>query len=101
MVTNRLGKDLYQPYIDRELIFNTYKELKKIDSREPIKPIKKWGTELNKGFSTEECQIPEKYLKKCSISLFISEMQIKTTLRLHLAPVRLAKIKNSGDKRCG
>ena len=42
----------------------------------------------------------EKHLKKCSTSLFIREMQIKTTLRFHLTPIRIAKIKNSGDSRC-
>jgi hypothetical protein len=42
----------------------------------------------------------EKHLKKCSASLIIKEMQIKTTLRFHLTPVRMAKIKNSGDSRC-
>jgi len=39
----------------------------------------------------------EKHLKKCSTSLVIREMHIKTTLRFHLAPLRMAKIKNSGD----
>jgi hypothetical protein len=42
----------------------------------------------------------EKYLKKCSTSLIIREMQIKTTLRFYLTPVRMAKFKNSGDRRC-
>jgi hypothetical protein len=42
----------------------------------------------------------EKHLKKCSKSLIIKEMQIKTTLGFHLTPVRMAKIKNSGDSRC-
>jgi len=42
----------------------------------------------------------EKHLKKCSTSLVIREMQIKITLRFHLTPVRLTKIKNSGDRRC-
>jgi hypothetical protein len=42
----------------------------------------------------------EKHLKKCSASLIVSEMQIKTTLRFHLILVRMARIKNSGDSRC-
>jgi hypothetical protein len=41
----------------------------------------------------------EKHLKKCSASLVIREMQIKITLRFHLTPVRIAKIKNSGNSR--
>jgi hypothetical protein len=42
----------------------------------------------------------EKPIKKCSTSLIIREMQIKTTLRFYLTPVRMAKIKHSGDSRC-
>jgi hypothetical protein len=42
----------------------------------------------------------KKHLKKCSTSLVIREVQIKTTLRVHLTPVRMANIKNSGDSRC-
>jgi hypothetical protein len=42
----------------------------------------------------------KKQLKKCSTSLLIREMQIKTTLRFYFTPVRMAKIKNSGDSRC-
>ena len=42
----------------------------------------------------------EKHLRKCSTSLVIREMQIKTTLRFHLTSVRMVKIKNSDDSRC-
>jgi hypothetical protein len=42
----------------------------------------------------------EKHLKKYSTSLIIREMQFKTTLGFHLTPVRMTKIKNSGDSRC-
>jgi len=54
---------------------------------------KKWGTELKTEFSTDGYQMAEKSLKKCSKSLVILEMQIKTTLSFHLTPLRMAKIK--------
>jgi hypothetical protein len=55
---------------------------------------------ISKEFSAEEYRMPEKHLIKYSTSLIIKEMQIKTTLRFHLTPVRMAKIKNSGDSSC-
>jgi hypothetical protein len=42
----------------------------------------------------------ENHLRKCSKSLIIREMQIKTTLIFHFTTIRMAKIKNSGDSRC-
>jgi hypothetical protein len=87
------------PKSDRGLISNIYIELKKMDSRKSNNPIKKWGTELNKEFLTDEYQMAEKHLKNCSTSLIIREIQIKTTLRFHFIPVRMAKIKNSCDSR--
>jgi hypothetical protein len=72
-----------------------------VDSRKSNNPTKNWGSELNKEeFSPEEYRMAEKHRKKCSASLIIREMQIKTTLRFLLTPVRMAKIKNSGDSRC-
>jgi hypothetical protein len=99
-----LGKDWEKIFTnstaDRGLISNKHKELKKLDSREPNNPIEKWRTDLNKAFSTEEYQMAEKHLNKCSTSLVIREMQIKATLRFNLTPVRMIKIKNSGENRC-
>jgi hypothetical protein len=52
------------PKSGRRLISNIYKELKKLYSRNSNNPIEKWGTELNKEFSTEEYQRAERQLKK-------------------------------------
>ena len=66
-------KILTSPTSDRGLISYIYKELKKLDSREPN--IKKWGIELNREFF-----MVGRHQKKCSASLVIREMQIKMTL---------------------
>jgi hypothetical protein len=62
--------------------------------------LKKWTHELNREFSKEKEQMISKYMKKCSTSLVIKEMQIKTTLRFHLTPVRMAVIKSNNNKKC-
>jgi hypothetical protein len=77
-----------------------YRDLKKLNSPKINEPIKKWAAELNKTFSKEEIQMAKKHMKKCSPSLAIKEMQIKTTPRFHLTPVRIAIIKNTTNNKC-
>jgi hypothetical protein len=85
---------------DKGLITRIYRELKKLKAPKINEPIKKRATELNRAFSKEEIQMAKKHMKKCSPSLALKEMQIKTTLRFHLTPVRIAIISNTTTNRC-
>jgi hypothetical protein len=83
---------------DEGLISRIYRELKKLNPQTINITMKKWAHELNRKFSKEEVQMASKYMKKYSSSLAIKEMQIKTTLRFHLTPVRMAIFKGNNNK---
>jgi hypothetical protein len=93
-------KNICQLYIRQRTGNPNIQEAQKIKLPQINELIKKRATELNRMYSKEEIQMAKKHMKKCSPSLAVTEMQIKTKLRFCFTPVRIAFIKNTTNKKC-